>query len=190
MTEETQTQNPIKINIPLERGISPDYKVPGLRRPQEVKGDVPISPEPEKVGDDGVTSIDSFQKENDYPYVADYYKLDTPYEFIDQAMKEDLEEIDLFVKSRLGDGEKEMNLENYAEVLKEIEEEMGIDDSMLRNSAMLKIANLARNFNLALEAFNKKARGRILKKLLKMDGAGLSNFDQKAFVLERLGELI
>lgn len=190
MAEETQNQTPVRRDIPLERTISPDYKLPGLRRPQEVKGDVPMSSEPEEAGDSDITSIDSFQKENEYPYVADYYQLDTPYEFIDQAMKENLEEIDLFIKSRLEDGEKEMNLGNYAGVLKEIEEEMGIDDSMLRNAVILKMANLARNFNLVLEAFSKDARKKILKKLLKMDGAGLSSFDQKEFILERLGELI
>lgn len=185
-----ENQIQAKPTIPSSRPVSPDYKPPGLKRPQTVAGDVPISPEPEEKGKLEIMFVETFEKESGYPYAADYYQLDTPYEFVDVAMKEDIEEIDKFVKSRLGDESMEMTLGSYSKILKGIEDEMGIDDSMFRNASILKVANLARNFNLVFESFSKVAMKKILEKLLKMEGAGSSTFDQKEFILEKLGGMI
>lgn len=178
------------ITVPEVKHISPDYKPPGLKRPQAAKGEVPISPEPEEEGKPEIISLESFEKESGYPYVADYYQLDTPYEFIDSGTKENLEEIDIFVKDRLTDEGKEPTLKNYSKLLRGIEKKLGIDDSTMRNLAIIKVANLARNFNLVLDAFSKTVRKKVLDRLLKMAVAGYSDFDQTEFVLEKLGGIV
>ena len=179
-----------KTSIPQTRSVSSDYKAPGLKRPQETKGESPISPDSETEGEVKIESVSVFEKERGHPYTVDYYQLNTPYEFVDEPMKENLEEINTFIKGQLEDGGQEPSLENYSKVLRDFEKKIGINDGTLRNLAIVKMSNLARNFNLVLNAFNKTVRRKVLKKLLKMTDAGYSDFDQTEFILEKLGGLV
>ena len=156
-------------DIPLTIPVSSDFKLPGLKRPQEpLKGETPLSPSSQEEKAPEIVSLDGFEKEQGYPYVADYYQLDTPYEFVDVGMRENLEMIDVFIKGRLKDEGKETTLKTCAKSLKTIEKKLGIDDSTMRNLAVIKVANLARNFNLVLDAFSKTARHKIKGKLKKI----------------------
>ena len=146
-------------------------------------------PDPEVALND-IMPIESYEGETGHVFASEYYQMETPYEFIDSAMREDLESIDTFVKQYISENGKENNLKSYSKTLKALEKKMGIDDSTMRTAAVKKIANLVKNYNKAADAFSKNIKRKILAKLIRMSNEGMGNFDQEEYLLNQLGGII
>jgi hypothetical protein len=145
-----------------------------------------ISPDADvELGD--IMPISSYEGEKGFPFAAEYYKLDTPYEFLDSEIREDIEAIDGFVKDFIKDEEKEDTIASYAKTLKSLEKKLGIEDSMLRGASIKKVASLVKNYAKVAEVYEKNVKRKILNKLIKMSQEGKSQFNQTEYLLQEMG---
>ncbi len=149
-----------------------------------------ITPEKADTTQLEILPIAVYEGEHGYPFVADYFKLNTPYEFIDSSMRSDLEAIDDFVKGYIKDEGKEETIASYAKTMRALEKKVGIDETTLRGLAIGKLANLAKNFRKVSDVFSKNTRRVLLRRLIKMIEQGFSSFDQDEYLLEKLGSAI
>lgn len=146
-------------------------------------------PDPKvELGD--IMPISSYEGEKGFPFAAEYYKLDTPYEFLDSEIRGDIEAIDGFVKQYIKDEQKEDTVASYAKTLKALEKKIGLDDSMLRGASIKKVANLVKNYAKVADAYEKNIKRKILNKLIKMVHDGESQFDQTEYLLGQMGGLM
>ena len=152
-------------------------------------GEPKAGPDPKvELGD--IMPIASYEGEKGYPYATEYYQLNTPYEFLDTPIRNDIEAIDNFVKSYIKDEAKEDTVMSYAKTLKALEKKIGIDDNTMRTEAVRKVAALARNFAKVYDAYGKNVRRKVLSKLIAMTHEGQSSFDQTDYILQQIGGLI
>ena len=136
-----------------------------------------------------IMPIASYEGEVGHIYATDYYKMDTPVEFLDTPIREDLDVIDTFVKQYIRDENKEDTVLSYSKTLKALEKKIGIDDNTLRTEALKKVATLIKNYNKVSDAFNKNIKRKILAKLIRMNSEGKSSFDQNDYLLQQVGGL-
>lgn len=134
-----------------------------------------------------IMPISSYEGEKGYPFATEYYKLDTPYEFLDSEIRGDIEAIDGFIKQYIKDEQKEDTVASYAKTLKALEKKIGLDDSMLRGASIKKVANLVKNYSKVAEAYEKNIKRKVLNKLIKMVHDGDSQFDQTEYLLKEMG---
>jgi hypothetical protein len=137
-----------------------------------------------------IMPISSYEGEKGYPFAVEYYKLNTPYEFLDSEVREDIETIDSFVKQYINDEGKEDTVKSYQKTLDALQKKLGIEDSMLKNASLKKISTLVRNYQKVADAYQKNLRRKILNKLIKMSNEGHSQFDQTEYILEKMGGII
>ena len=137
-----------------------------------------------------IMPISSYEGEKGFPFAAEYYKLDTPYEFLDSDIRSDIEAIDTFVKQYIKEEQKEDTVASYAKTIKALEKKIGIDESMLRGASIKKVASLVKNYAKVSDAYQKNIKRKILNKLIKMVHDGDSHFDQTDFLLSQLGGLV
>lgn len=141
------------------------------------------------VGLGDIMPISSYEGEQGHPFAAEYYKLDTPYEFLDSEIRGDIEAIDEFVKQYIKDEQKEDTIASYAKTLKSLEKKIGLDESILRGASIKKVANLVKNYAKVANAYEKNIKRKVLTKLIKMVHDGDSQFDQTEYLLKEMGGL-
>lgn len=175
-------QNP-RVEIPLTRPISPDYKKPGLNRTlttgrtesdmlagqgENVEGLEPLPEEPREL----------------VKFVAEIYELGTPLSYLPTATTRQLKVIGDFVQGFMKDRGYKENVGTFKKVLAEkIEEELGFFREDMRTDALLeKLFAVARDFSLIKEPSFKEERAELWQKLT----AGGELSELKELILEFL----
>lgn len=155
--------------------IAPAVKTPDIIEPsrpiyrrEEERPEIGPAPLVDIQTDD--VPIESFEKEEQGPYLLKCLEIESPYPYqvLEDWERRIIDDIDLFIKGEIDATYKKQTLGSYKRVLKELKKKLGIDDDTNKDAALERLCGFVRAFKTVSEKQENRRRRDILKKMLKI----------------------
>ena len=114
--------------------------------------------------------IESFEKEEQSPYLLKCFEIEAPYTYLalEDWERARIDDIDSFVKGEIESTYKKPTLGSYKKVLDGLKKKLGIDKDTKTDNALERLCGFARAFKAVSEKQENRRRREILKKMVKI----------------------